>query len=519
MSKRIFILIPFFVSALALKSQSLLFPNDYFFQSNYLSQLERDTTLPDFHYGMLPHVKNKILDTCSSFYFFDAEKKIVNRILSQDLIKVSLRDSMAGKKIQVRFSVNPVFNLQAGLDLENVKDKLLINTRGFWVKASIGNKVFVESSFFENQAFFPSYLDAAAKASGVVSGQGRWKKFKEDGYDYAMSSAMLRLLPHPNFEILLGHGKQKIGSSYRSLLLSDNAFNYPQLQFRLKLWRNRIIYNQTYAVLMNLSDGGVTKPIGTERIFQKKPAAFQHLSFQPLKQISIGLFQGLFWIPSDNKNNLTLHFNYFNPFPFLNALMYDYNSAVFLMHGLNLDIRPFKYFHLLGQAIYSGKDKLIPNGEEQKYAYLAGFRYHPSFGAEGQHLLLLSAEYIKVNGNIYNSNQGYTQNYFHYGESLAYPFLSKGYEEWVACGRYQFKRIYAQGKINYLTYQDNLISFTRQILEGSAGFILNPCYNLVAFGALQIRKESFSLLPNENKSYTVFSAGLRTSIYNLYSDN
>ena len=51
-------------------------------------------------------------------------------------------------------------------------------------------------------------------------------------------------------------------------------------------FKQKLQYTQTYALLMNLSDGGTRIPIGTERIYQKKAASFQQLSWQVNKKIN-----------------------------------------------------------------------------------------------------------------------------------------------------------------------------------------------------------------------------------------
>ena len=60
--------------------------------------------------------------------------------------------------------------------------------------------------------------------------QGAWKDFNETGKDYSSVSAYISYSPWSFLNIQAGHGKHFIGNGYRSLLLSDNAFNYPYLK-------------------------------------------------------------------------------------------------------------------------------------------------------------------------------------------------------------------------------------------------------------------------------------------------
>ncbi len=148
-----------------------------------------------------------------------------------------------------------------------------------------------------------------------------------------MASAILHYQSGKNFSIRLGHGKQKVGNGYRSLLLSDNAFNYPYLQLTASFFKQKLQYSQTYALLMNLTDGGTKVPPGTERIFQKKAASFQHLSWHTSKYLDIYLFQGMVWQATDTNNVMHLDAYYVNPVIFTNLAKYGFNNANHILVG------------------------------------------------------------------------------------------------------------------------------------------------------------------------------------------
>jgi hypothetical protein len=108
-------------------------------------------------------------------------------------------------------------------------------TRGVIVRGNVGEKFSFETSFYENQFWFPNYMSNYIEASGVVPGQGRWKPViskrtgmrKENYFDYASSSATITYSPAKFINFQMGSGKHFIGDGYRSLLLSDASFNYP----------------------------------------------------------------------------------------------------------------------------------------------------------------------------------------------------------------------------------------------------------------------------------------------------
>ena len=89
-------------------------------------------------------------------------------------------------------TIDPLLNIEMGKDSEDKSGQTLSkNTRGMIVRGNVGEKFSFETSFYENQMTLPSYFSAYANSTGVVQGQGRWKRFKTNGYDFASSSAKM----------------------------------------------------------------------------------------------------------------------------------------------------------------------------------------------------------------------------------------------------------------------------------------------------------------------------------------
>ena len=199
-------------------------------------------------------------------------------------------------------TIDPLFNLEAGADFaDTTHEKLYRNTRGFLIRGDIGEKISFESSFYENQATYAKYIDEYIASTNnlfpqtnnsnynyaVIPGQGRSKTFRKNGYDYAMASGYISYSPNKIFNFQIGNGKHFVGDGYRSLLLSDNAFNYPYA--RITTTYKNIQYTNLYTSFMNLTDGGVKTPANTERLFQKKVGSFQLLSFNLFNHLQLGL--------------------------------------------------------------------------------------------------------------------------------------------------------------------------------------------------------------------------------------
>jgi hypothetical protein len=142
---------------------------------------------------------------------------------------------------------SPLLNLSLGYEQEDELNTFT-NTRGFIIDGHIGSKVSFHTSFVENQSIFPNYIDSMIRTPTndyVIPGQGRGRSYKESGFDYAKSSGYLSFQASKNFTLQFGHGKHFIGHGYRSLLLSDNAFNYPFLRLQTSFGKFR--YTNLYA--------------------------------------------------------------------------------------------------------------------------------------------------------------------------------------------------------------------------------------------------------------------------------
>ena len=96
-----------------------------------------------------------------------------------------------------------------------------------------------------------NYLDAKIRKTKVVPGQGYARDFKETGFDYSMAAGYVGIKPSKHFLVQFGHGKHFIGDGYRSLLLSDNAFNYPFLRIQTSFWK--VQYTNLYAEMQDIN--------------------------------------------------------------------------------------------------------------------------------------------------------------------------------------------------------------------------------------------------------------------------
>ena len=165
---------------------------------------------------------------------------VLNRFLNDNFINIKTED--------FKLSINPLFDLQLGRDeIGNT----YTNTRAFEVKGQIGGDVSFYSSFYENQAIVPMYLENyvwsqdEGEIDFVLPGQGisrvsSWDRTTRD-LDYAMANGHVSCQASKHFNFQFVHGKHFIGDGYRSMLLSDNAFNYPYLKITTDVWKVRYV--------------------------------------------------------------------------------------------------------------------------------------------------------------------------------------------------------------------------------------------------------------------------------------
>jgi hypothetical protein len=431
-----------------------------------------------------------------------------------------------------RIALDPVFNLQFANDRKSGKN-YTINTRGIRLYGSIDNKLFFESSFYENQANFPTYLNDYILSSRVVPGQassgygaidtsgnfkGALRTFKPGSIDfgYATGSILLRFNKH--WEFSLGNGKFFIGDGYRSLLLSDNAFNMPFLKATATY--GKFQYTRIMAIL--LSD---TLPKIQNTAKEKRLAGFNILSYSPTQWFHALLFEGTVWQYPNEKEGIKMDYSYYNPVILVNSVINGTrcNSIV----GGNVNFNLFKTIQIYGQVAF---DKL----ENTEVAYQAGFKYFNVFGIPR---LYFQGEY-----NYSPKNFGYSSikalNYSQLNQPLAHP-IGNNFREFVTklnynihCWQFNFqvnKALYGnndalltKSKSNYIhdyVYSTPFIGngpYTNLTYASfSSAYLLNPTSNRKIEAGFIYRN---ALIDGAAKQMNFFYVAFKTSLSNLYYD-
>ncbi len=449
------------------------------------------------------------------------------KLLSEHLLQVTGDD--------FTLHLDPAFEF----DLMRDKDEgtLYINTRGVHVAGTLGERFSFSSSFYESQARFPGYLDSMVRSTYVVPGGARIKQFgKSFDYNIASGTVSYSLKKHFNFQF--GHDKVFLGDGYRSLLLSDNAFNYPFLKITTTFWK--VKYVNLYTVFQDMQ---IPRPEFVA--FQRKHASFHFLDMRIGRRASIGILEAVIW-KSDTMRNRGFDINYLNPFIFLRPVEFSLGSPDNALLGLNAS---YKITHSLTAYTQVMLDEFkidqVRAGKgwwANKQAFQVGARYFNAFGVAN---LYLQTEFNFVRPYTYQHVSSLTA-YAHYNQPIAHP-LGANFRESVSIVRYSRGRFGFHGQlmlavVGYdlpdstgaaVNYGQNVLSsyetrpmdegnFVGQGLrtrltmaEGRLTYMVNPAWVFLAEAGIRTRT---AVNDTGTDNMILFFFGIRTALTNRYVD-
>lgn len=465
------------------------------------------------HYGFKPvlmlgadadKVEGIGRDTTKYYYWITA------KIFGEHLIQLN--------KPNIRLYIDPLFDFSYGQQFtspEGAGHSLYTNTRGFTLSAKIGDRVYIHTDFRENQARLPDYISSFVDSLMVVPGSGRVKDFKSDAYDFNMANGYVGIEAAKWLSINFGHSKQFIGDGHRSLLLSDNAFNYPYASYILRFGaENQFQYRYNIALMQNLD----RLPAGDtpESIFKRKYMSYSYFSYKPVPTLELGFYESVIWKDYDNQTG-TEPFNYnaLNPVPLVNTAIYGFDNAkANPMIGLNLGWQPVQKLRFYAQA-------MLDDPDQQKYGYQLGIKVFKILNA-----LDFNAEYNMATSGSYaieNPLLSYTNS----NQPLAHP-MGAGFREIYTSVDYFHNRWLATFQYVYSTYEntgrDPLKSEANNLktdLESVAyqnlmlAYVFNPRTNMQLYisATNRLEKSTFDTINDQ-----FWYVGFRTYLQNIYKD-
>ena len=505
------------------------------------------------------------LDSIKELYRIPIHKKgkfsnyILNSIFNDDFVRTKNDDYYV--------AINPYIDFQVGSDGHRTT---WVNTRGAEIKGTIGKKFAFYAAARENQTVFPVYIDNYCNTYRVVPGQGFANRFKEKGRDFTNAAAYLSYRPAKWLDATLGYGKNFIGDGYRSMMLSDNAANYPYFKVTAEFWR--IQYTCLYA---QMTDRNTRMADNT---WARKWVVIHYLDFAVTKRFNIGFFDAVMAAAQTHQqvmvNDSTtatidirrgFDFQYINPIIFLrSAEYYSGASADNALLGLNASFIIGKHTTIYGQFVLDEmtvKRFIAMKGYTgNKQSYQLGVKSYDCFGVKN---LFLQLEGNIVRPYMYSHTpQGNEisvgeDNYAHYNEPLAHPWGGNLWEM-VARAQYNWNRWYFQYKLNYGQYGDDWdveknvwanyghnvyndyataipLNFDSNGVDTKDGhylltgrkttvmmndfilsYLVNPAYNMNVF--TEVTHRSFKAQGSDDQNDFIFSFGIRCSLDRKYYD-
>ena len=449
--------------------------------------------------------------------------------VTEKLFKEHLIDIREG---DFRVTADPVFHFELGQDFRDPTEfadttRFYVNSRGASIRCDLGPRFSFQTTFYENQAIYPQYLFQYALSQGVVPGQGRVKGFKNRAFDYAWAMGNISWSPRKWLNVQFGHGKHSVGHGYRSVLLSDNSFNYPYFKVSVLAPGDRWQYTHVTAKLQMLE----RLPTGesSESLFYWKRATFHHLSYR-IGRVELGLFEATIWENIYADGVLPFDPLVMNPVIGVNTAVTGFDGDAHALVGLDARVKVTDKAYAYGQFA-------VDDPAEGRNAWQAGVRCFDLFGKD----LHVQAEYNTATPYAYAQKEA-LMNYGHYGQPLAHP-VGAYFNEVVAIVDWRFKLKNGKGmaatvKVNlidthvdpqdslnlggdifkpYAEYAGDVEPLARTItfLDLSGSWLMNQMTNMrITFG---YRMRDVANAPDFlNSGY--FYGAWQTSLFNKYYD-
>ena len=518
--------------ALQGKAQSVYLPQSYQFYQKFNADVysksnNMHTALRPFLVDSLLGIRNRQLMGLG----VDSTRKswITRKLFNEHLFEINEKDytfyadflteNIFGKDFKDKSNTPSTFK-PVGV---GPKFALGVNTRGFQVGGTVGDKFSFYTSGYENQGAFANYYNDYVNGIDMVPGQAYDRSFGKPIKDWSYVTAILSYTPIKQLNITLGQDKTFIGDGYRSVLLSDYAANYPLLRLTANL--GNVQYMAMWAYMQDIR----LPKFDTFGSNRRKWGLFHYADWNVTRSLSLGFFNAYIAPEADDQGNRRgFDVNFINPL-FFSASLGPSSQPGNALVGFTGKYKFLDKNAVYGQALI---DKVTSaSNSTTTNAFQAGVRGADIFGIKNLNYLV-----------EYNSSKPYTYAdrnvitaYSFYGESLGHPF-GGNFKEALGILNYSAGKFDFQGELIYSKYNldaaaaaNNGKDFNKPFVqegatgintklyyaEGTVSYLINPKYNLrFELGGLY-RQEKNEL---GTKNTAMLSFGLRSSFRNLYHD-
>lgn len=330
--------------------------------------------------------------------------------------------------------VNPVILYSQGLERDYpTEGRIFKNERGVEVRGNISHRLGFYTYFTDNQARYPTYVNEWLYRFQSVPGDGFWKVFNETGVDHYTARGHITFDALDYMRFTFGHGRNFIGSGMRSVILSDFAKDYLHLKINTKIWKFN--YQNIFAELTDVQPHTSLGSSPAVALYPRKYYASHYLSLDLLKNLNIGLYEGVVFFDLDGTGR-KFDWNYLNPIIFYRAVEHSIGSPDNALLGATLDYLPTKGVSMYGQFLLD-EFKFSEMFSRRKWW---GNKYSLQIGLKAVDLF----EVKNLDFNLeYNMVRPYTfahdssgSNFVHFNQPLAHP-LGANLKEVITRFQYQ----------------------------------------------------------------------------------
>lgn len=375
--------------------------------------------------------------------------KVINDFVNTDFLSWPWR----GEKKPVYVALNPLFDLQLGLDA-NQKDnhRTWVNSRGLYVNGNLGRNFWFYVDLTENQAEWPAYFDNLCDSLHSIPGLGNYKgghRVYDNDYDFETSDGYIcwNIGPHVNF--LVGKTRAFIGDGYRSLLLGDHTNSMPT--FRLNLTFLRVKY--TFMATQLRSTHYTTKK---SNIGMSPKYSFTHfLDCNIGRRFTLGIFENVTQASWRNDgSHRGVDWEYLNPFVVFRPGEFNAGSPDKMIIGLTAKFIVQRWLTAYGQFLvneFRVKELFAGTGFwSNKLGFQFGLRGTDIFKVPGLDFL---GEFNYLRPYCYSQfeNMG---SYTHHALCLGHP-LGANLVEGLGLVSYRRGRLQARVQVNAARYGDD----------------------------------------------------------------
>lgn len=313
----------------------------------------------------------------------------------------------------VKLAAYPIGSFMAGFETGTNVSETYETSIGFNVSGMLSDVLDVNINFLRSHSRLPLYIENYAFEQGVIPGQGY--AYRTDwGYHYRNSTGYVSYNPGEHFNLTLGRGKHFWGDGYRSMMLSDFAFNYDYLKLSADFWK--IKYNVMWAYMKDIYN----EPEAPNQ-YNEKYMAFHHLSWNLGKRWNVQFFEAVVWQAQDSLVRRGFDPHYLNPVVFYRPVEFSIGSPDNVLLGVGSSFRLSNRIKAYGQLVLDEfKIDELRSREGwwgNKYGLQMGMKYYDAFKVDG---LTLQGEANYVRPYTY-SHINSTQAFGHWNEPMAHP--------------------------------------------------------------------------------------------------